>query len=341
MRFKSFRIGAVEVDPPTVLAPMAGITDAWFRKIVKSLGGVGLVTMEFISSESLTRDVEKTRQMMAFAESERPISIQIYGSKPGRMADAARRVEEIGADLVDINMGCPAKKILKGCAGAALMGDLVLARRIISAVRKAVDLPVTVKFRTGLDPRRENYLELGRICQEEGADAVALHGRTAKQGYRGQADWMAVGRLVENLRIPVMGNGDVSCATDAFDLVEKTGCAGVMIGRAALKNPWIFLQIKEIYQGAKMTEPTWRDRRDLILRHFQLLKSHPDRRFVLHKIRTFTGWYSKGIRGGAALRRRLSHVSDPTAFLEEIREFFHRLQASHDQKPVVPLIERV
>src|SRR5262245_59337482 len=175
------RIGKVTLEQPLILAPMAGITDQYFRLILKRIGGVGLVTMEFISSEALTRGNVKTRHMMQFAEEERPLAIQVYGSRPDRMAEAASFVEALGADVVDINMGCPANKVLKGCAGAALMGDLDLARGIVAAVRKCVKIPVTVKFRLGLDDRRANYVELGRICEGEGASAVALHARTARQ----------------------------------------------------------------------------------------------------------------------------------------------------------------
>src|SRR5438876_6689420 len=183
------RIGDVVIDPPLILAPMAGITDTHFRTIIRKVGGVGLVSMEFISSESLTRGVERTMNMIAFGQEERPLAIQIYGSNAGRMAAAADIVEEVGADVCDINMGCPANKILKGCSGAALMGDLNHAETIIRGCRKRLRIPLTVKFRAGIDLRRENYLELGRICEANGVDAVTLHARTAKQMFTGEADW--------------------------------------------------------------------------------------------------------------------------------------------------------
>ena len=187
------RIGTVDLDQPLILAPMAGITDQYFRLILKRIGGVGLVTMEFISSEALTRGNQKTRHLMQFSEEERPLAIQIYGSDASRMADAAEFVQALGADIVDINMGCPANKVLKGCAGAALMGEPALACDIVASVRRRVGIPVTVKFRLGLDDRRTNYLELGRICEGEGAAAVALHARTARQMFSGRADWTRIG----------------------------------------------------------------------------------------------------------------------------------------------------
>ena len=181
--------GSVRIDPPLVLAPMAGVTDRQFRLVLRRVGGVGLVTMEFISSEALTRGNERTVRLMHYSEEERPLAIQIYGSDPGRMAEAARIVQDFGADICDINMGCPANKVLKGCAGCRLMADLELAREIVRNVRRAITIPLTVKFRAGMSDSRLNYVELGRICQDEGVDGVAMHPRTAKQMYRGKADW--------------------------------------------------------------------------------------------------------------------------------------------------------
>lgn len=323
---KPFHIGNVRVWPPTILAPMAGITDEYFRKIVKEVGGVGLVTMEFVSADSIVRGIEKTREIMRFAESERPISIQIYGSKPGPMAEAAGFVEELGADIVDINMGCPANQVLKGCSGAALMGDLPLARSIIAEARRRVSIPLTVKFRLGLDGKTENYLELGRICEGEGVNAIALHARTAKQMFNGQADWQRIEKLKQTVGIPVSGNGDVVTAQDAFELQRQTGCDGVMIGRASMKNPWIYKQIEDIAEGRLPTQPTWRERRDLILRHFALLEPHPNKNFVLYKIKKFTGWYSHGLPGGAAMRQKLNQQGSVEHFIELVREFFGRLE---------------
>jgi len=316
------RIGSVPLEQPLILAPMAGITDQYFRLILKRIGGIGLVTMEFISSEALTRGSGKTRHMMQFSEEERPLAIQIYGSHAERMAEAAEFVEALGADVVDINMGCPANKILKGCAGAALMGDLDLARGIIRAARKRVSIPLTVKFRVGLDEGRANYLELGRICEGEGVDGVALHARTARQMFSGGADWERIRALKEALSIPVSGNGDVETPADAFDLWRTTGCDGVMIGRAAMKNPWIFRQIAALRSGGRPAEPTLEERRELILYHFTLLREREEERAALHKIRTFTGWYTHGLPNGRALRQRINSLDSVAQFIEAIEEFF-------------------
>jgi tRNA-dihydrouridine synthase B len=322
------RIGSVALDQPLILAPMAGITDRYFRLILKRIGGVGLVTMEFISSEAITRGNERTREMMRFSEEERPLAIQIYGSRPDRMADAAEFVQALGADVVDINMGCPANKVLKGCAGAALMGDLGLARDIIRTVRRRVSIPATVKFRVGLDDARANYLELGTICEGEGIDAVALHARTARQMFSGRADWDRVRRLKESLGIPVSGNGDVETAQDALALWRATGCDGVMIGRAAVKNPWLFRQIAALRAGGVALEPSLAERRDLILHHFNLLKEREDERLALHKIRTFTGWYTHGLPDGRALRQEINNLDSVSRFIGAIEGFFEVLLAA-------------
>ena len=322
------RIGHVTLDEPTILAPMAGITDQYFRLILKRIGGVGLVTMEFISSEALTRGNEKTRHMMEFSEEERPLAIQIYGSHPQRMADAAEFVQALGADIIDINMGCPANKVLKGCAGAALMGDLGLARDIIRTVQRRVTLPLTVKFRVGLDEARSNYLELGRVCESEGVDAVALHARTARQMFSGRADWERIRRLKEAVRIPVSGNGDVEEPADALALWEATGCDGVMIGRAAIKNPWIFRQIAAARAGTLPLQPLIEERRELILYHFSLLREREEERFALHKIRTFTGWYTHGLPNGRILRQQINSLVSVSQFIDAIEEFFQVLVAA-------------
>ena len=316
--------GDVQVDPPLILAPMAGITDRQFRLMLRRVGGIGLVTMEFVSSEAIVRGNARTRQMLLYSDEERPISVQIYGSDPDHMAEAARVVESIGAEICDINMGCPANKILKGCAGCALMGDLDLARRIITTVRKAISIPLTVKFRSGIRNGNLNYLELGRICENEGVQAVALHPRTAKEMFRGRSDWSHIRRLKEALSIPVVGNGDVNVPGDAVRMLEETGCDGVMIGRASMKNPWIYRQTRDLLAGREPTLPSLDERRELIVDHFRLLTEQEEPKHALHKLRTFTGWYTHGLPGGKQLRARINSLHTADAFLEAIEEFFRR-----------------
>src|SRR5213593_255518 len=317
------RLGPVAVDPPLVLAPMAGITDHLYRLMLRRIGGVGLVTMEFISSEAITRGNARQRAKMFFSDEERPLSIQIYGSNPERMAAAAEIVEELSPDVCDINMGCPANKVLKGCAGAALMGDLPLARRIVREVKSRLSIPLTVKFRLGLDDSRKNFLDLGRICQDEGAAAVAMHARTARQMYTGQADRREITQLKSALSIPVIGNGDVESADDVLSMLRETGCDGVMVGRATMKNPWIFRQAADQLAGRAPRVATSVERRDLMLWHFtEIERTARDPREALHKLRTMTGWYTHGLENGRALRVRISELATPTDFRDAVVEFF-------------------
>jgi tRNA-dihydrouridine synthase B len=318
-----FRVGCVEIDPPLVLAPMAGITDHVYRLMLRRIGGVGLVTMEFISSEAIVRGNARQLRKMVFDDEERPLSIQIYGADAERMAAAADVVEELAPDVCDINMGCPANKVLKGCAGAALMGDLPLARRIVRAVKSRLSIPLTVKFRLGLDEHRQNFLDLGKMCEDEGVAAVAMHARTARQMYTGKADRARLAELKRHLAIPVVGNGDVATPQDALDLLAETGCDGVMIGRATMKNPWIFRQIADAIAGRAAREATLWERRDLMLEHFSAIEARAaDPREALHKLRTMTGWYTSGLPHGRALRVRISELATPADFRDAVREFF-------------------
>jgi nifR3 family TIM-barrel protein len=319
------KIGPIDVDPPLILAPMAGVTDRDFRLIVRRIGGVGLVTMEFIAAKGLVGGDRRVLDLMHFAEEERPISIQVYGSDAVTMAEAAREVERRGADVCDVNMGCPANKILKGCAGAALMKDLKVAEGIIIAVRRAISIPLTVKFRLGLDESRRNYLELGKICEAQGACAVAMHARTARQKFSGEADWREIAELKRALSIPVIGNGDVRGPEDAVRMLRQTGCDGVMIGRAATRDPWVFRQIAARLSGGEVRQPSWEDRRRLILDHFRTVIEREERKMAMFKLKTFTGLYSKGLPDGLALRRRIQSLPHPESFVEAIERFFEEL----------------
>lgn len=301
---------------------MAGVTDRDFRLIVRRIGGVGIVTMEFVASRAILQGNQATRDLMIYAEEERPLSIQIYGSDPHTMAEAARVVEELGADICDINMGCPANKVLKGCMGAALMGEIGLAEDIIEAVRKAISIPLTVKFRLGLREDNRNYIELGKICQDQGVVAVAMHARTAKQAFKGEARWEHIARLKEALSIPVIGNGDVNSPEDALRMFRETGCDAVMIGRGATHNPWIFRQTAARLEGREPKEPTLEERRLLILDHFQRVADREASNFALHKLRKFTSWYTHGLPNGRKLRRQIQQLPDVASFLTAVEEFF-------------------
>jgi nifR3 family TIM-barrel protein len=309
---------------------MAGITDRSFRLMLRRMGGVGLVSMEFISARQVARSDARVEPKLRFSPEERPLAIQIYGSRAEDMAEAAERVEAMGADVCDVNMGCPANKVLKGCAGAALMRDLREAERMIATIRRRISIPLTVKFRAGIGTGATpvNYLELGRLCEANGVDAVALHPRTAKQRFTGEADWSRIRALKEALDIPIVGNGDVRTPEDVVRMMRETGCDGVMIGRATLTNPWIFRQSAALLRGRNYARPTLEDRRDLILGHFRALAAEGDRRLTFHKLRTFLGWYTRGLPGGIHLRRRLNAMVSPEEVIASVESFFERAIAA-------------
>src|SRR5215210_7058257 len=243
---RSFDIGNVRIDPPLALAPMAEVTDTYYRSLIKELGGAGLVVSEFISSEGLTRNNERSHQMLAFNENERPVAIQIYGGDPERMDDAAAIVEAEGVDIVDINMGCPVKNIVNNGAGSALLKDFDRAAQIVEKIRRRVKIPVTVKVRKGWES--DDVLPLLERFEEIGVSAIAVHGRTRNEAYTGASDWEYIAHVKSELKIPVWGNGDVKVPGDALRMFQRTGVDGVMIGRAALHNPFIF---RDIMHGAQ------------------------------------------------------------------------------------------
>ncbi len=324
MSLSPLTIGSVQLPEPLLLAPMAGITDHQFRLLVRRIGGCGLVSMEFISSEAVTRGNKNELAKLRFAEEERPMAIQIYGRDPGRMAECAAIVNQLRPDICDINMGCPANKVLKGCSGAALMGDLERAAAIIKACRAQLQLPLTVKFRLGLGKGDcpINYLELGSICQDLGVDAVSMHARTANQMFTGEASWEHIRRLKQALRIPVIGNGDVKSPQDALRLLQTTGCDGVMIGRAVLTDPWIFRRTARLLRGEPDQLPTLIERRAIIREHFGWIVRDEEPSAAMHKLRTFAGWYAHGIPHGRVLRRMIGTLREPQQFIDSFEAHF-------------------
>src|SRR5271166_6514532 len=246
----TLKIGNVKISPATVLAPMAGVTDTVFRRFIKNLGGCGLIMTEFTSADGLLRDQRVRGRYLHFYEDEHPVSAQLFGSSPSVLADAARLVEDVGFDLVDLNLGCPAKKVVKCNGGSGLLRDLPLIRQIFEAVRAAVKIPFTVKFRAGWNDDEIVCVELARMAESCGLGAVALHARTREQGYSGNARWEWIASVKQAVRIPVIGNGDIRSPEDASAMVAQTGCDAVMIGRMAPANPWIFRQIEQYVSGA-------------------------------------------------------------------------------------------
>lgn len=321
---KTFSIGSVLIDPPLALAPMAEVTDTYYRSLIKELGGVGLVVSEFISSEGLTRKNDRSHEMLTFNEAERPVAIQIYGGDPDRMDDAAAIVEAEGVDIVDINMGCPVKKVVRSGAGSGMLKDFDKAARTVEKIVRRVKIPVTVKVRKGWET--DNVLPLLQRFEEIGVSSIAIHGRTRAESYTGASDWEYIKYVKENLGIPVFGNGDVKSPADAVRMFETTGVDGVMIGRAALHNPFIFRDIASYVRTGEV--PVLHDeierRIDAMQRYLSKIEGAPNAaKWKLHKARTVIGWFSKGIPHGKDIRlglQDIAAVADAQRLLDEARE---------------------
>src|SRR5204863_7291702 len=269
---KPFKIRDVEINPPLILSPMAGVTDVSFRRLIKNAGGVGLTVSEFISVEGLTRNNPKSKRQMRFYENERPFAVQIFGGQPERMRMAAEMAEEVGADILDVNCGCPAPKVVKHGGGSGLLKDHERLERILTAIKKAITIPLTIKIRAGFYDHTINAVETAKLAEGCGVEHIALHGRTKEQGYRGLANWDLVKQIKEAVSVPVSGSGDVTTIEQAFARFRETACDGVLIGRGAMANPWIFRQIEDAMKEREPFQPTLQDKRALLLEYFDMLR---------------------------------------------------------------------
>src|SRR5882724_1176672 len=319
---RSFHIGGVLIDPPLALAPMAEVTDTYYRSLIKELGGAGLVVSEFVSSEGLTRQNARSHQMLAFNENERPVAIQIYGGDPDRMDDAAAIVEAEGVDIVDVNMGCPVRKVVNSGAGSALLKDFDRAARVVDNIKRRVKIPVTVKVRKGWES--DDVLPLLKRFEEIGVASIAIHGRTRNEAYTGASDWGYIAHVKSELGIPIFGNGDVKTPADAIRMFETTAVDGVMIGRAALHNPFIFRDIQALVNGVPVDHNEVDRRIDAMHRYLGKIDGAPQViNWKLHKARTVIGWFSKGIAHGKDIRNGLQDitcVADVRRLLDQARE---------------------
>src|ERR1700674_2150394 len=317
----SFQIRDLTIRPAAVLAPMAGVTDTLFRRVIRGLGGCGLLMTEFTSSEGITRSAKKTLRYLYFQEDEHPITAQLFGANPAVMAEAAKMVEDLGYDAVDINLGCPAKKVVK-CGGSGLLRDLPLLEDIFKAVRAAVKIPLTIKLRAGWDENSIVAVDVAKMAESLGVEGVAVHPRTRTQGYAGSADWNIIAAVKQTVKIPVIGNGDINKPEDAARMLNETGCDAVMIGRAAATNPWIFSQMRQYAETGRYDTPTDAVRYRLLMDYYRQINAAnlPD-----------------GVGNGSELRGIVHAARTPAEILESVERFFEGrgiAQQEFDPDPV-------
>jgi nifR3 family TIM-barrel protein len=324
---KNLTIGGLTLANPLVLAPMAGITQLPLRRLAKEQG-CALVVSEMISAHGLIHGGRKTLELLKSHPSERPLSVQLFGKDPEVMEEAARIVQDHGADMVDINLGCSVRKIIKQGAGAALMRQESLLASILREVRTAVSLPLTVKIRSGWDPSGDQAVAIGRMAQEEGVDAVAIHPRTALQGFAGKADWSLIARLKENLSIPVVGNGDVTRPDDVLKMQQQTGCDAVMIGRASMGNPWIFSQALDIMNGRCPETPDLSMRLEVMCRYIRYAVEQFGEVRAIRMMRSRLAWFVKGFPRCSSFRKSIVRLESRDDMMQAVRAYFESFQDS-------------
>ncbi len=314
------KIGNIELENPYILAPMAGVTDLPFRLLCREQGA-GLLCMEMISAKALQYKNRNTKALLAIHPEEYPVSLQLFGSDPDIISEMAKQIEELPFQILDINMGCPVPKVVKNGEGSALMKDPKLVYQIVSKTVRAVRKPVTVKIRKGFDDAHVNAVEIAKIVEEAGGAAVAVHGRTREQYYSGKADWEIIRRVKEAVSIPVIGNGDVTAGETALAMMRQTGCDGVMIGRGAQGNPWIFRELAEYERTGTMPErPSGETVKEAMLRHARLQMEFKGEYLGIREMRKHVAWYTKGLEGAARLRDAINRVES----YQELKDLLDR-----------------